>query len=62
MEYVVTQAIEAIGDTGVVADIYRLHRSSEKKREIQWECQQLSCLTDFLTLEWQQHYTKEKQV
>ena len=31
MDYVVTQAIEAIGDTGVTADIYRLRRFSERK-------------------------------
>ena len=35
MDYVVTRAIEAIGDTGITADIYRLRQSSEKKREIQ---------------------------
>ena len=35
MDYVVTRAIEAIGDAGVAADIYRLRRFSEKKREVQ---------------------------
>ena len=38
MDYVVTWAIEAIGDAGVAADIYRLHRFSERKREVQQEC------------------------
>ena len=62
MDYVVTWAIEAIGDAGVAADIYRLCRFSERKREVQWERQWLSHLTDFLTLEWQQHYAKEKRI
>ena len=35
MDYVVMRAIEAIGDAGVAADIYRLRCSSEKKWEIQ---------------------------
>ena len=35
MDYVVTRAIEAIGDAGVAADIYRLCRFSERKHEIQ---------------------------
>ena len=35
MDYVVTRAIEAIGDAGVVADIYRLRCFSERKRKIQ---------------------------
>ena len=35
MNYVVTRAIEAIGDAGVTADIYRLRRCSKKKREVQ---------------------------
>ena len=62
MDYVVTWAIEAIGDAGVTADIYRLRRCSEKKREVQQECQQLSRLADFLMMEWQRHYAEEKQV
>ena len=35
MDYVVTRAIEAIGDAGIAADIHRLCHFSEKKREIQ---------------------------
>ena len=35
MDYIVTQAIEAIGDAGVAADIHRLCRFSERKREVQ---------------------------
>ena len=62
MDYVVTRAIEAIVDAGVAADIYRLHRFSERKREIQWERQWLSCLADFLTSEWQRHYGEEKRL
>ena len=62
MDYVVTRAIEAIGDAGVAADIHRLHRFSERKREVQRERQRLSCLADFLTSEWQQHYGEEKRI
>ena len=53
---------EAVGDAGVVADIYRLRCLGERKREIQRERQWLSRLADFLTLEWQRHYGKEKQL
>ena len=53
MDYVVTRAIEAIGDAGVAADIHRLRRFSERKREVQRERQRLSRLADFLTSEWQ---------
>ena len=53
MDYVVTWAIEAIGDAGVAADIYRLRCFSKRKREVQWERQRLSRLVDFLTLKWQ---------
>ena len=35
MDHVVTWAIEAIGDAGVVADVYRLCCFSERKRKIQ---------------------------
>ena len=62
MDYVVTRAIEAVGDAGVVADIYRLRRFSERKREIQRERQRLSRLADFLTSEWQRHYGEERQL
>ena len=62
MDYIVTWAIEAIGDVGVTADIHRLHRFSEKKQEIQRERQQLSRLVDFLTSEWQRHYGEEKRL
>ena len=62
MDYIVTQAIEAVGDAEVAADIYRLCRFSERKHEIQRECQRLSHLADFLTSEWQQHYSKEKRL
>ena len=62
MDYVMTQAIEAIGDAGVAANIYRLCPFSEKKREVQRERQRLSRLTDFLTSEWQRHYGEEKQI
>ena len=62
MDYVVTRAIEAIGDAGVAADIYRLRRFSEKKRKIQQERQRLSRLADFLTSEWQRHYREEKWI
>ena len=37
MDRAVTQAIEAIGDAGVMADIIRLRKFSEHKREIQRE-------------------------
>ena len=60
MDYVVTQAIEAVRDAGVAADVYRLHCFSERKCKIQQECHCLSRLTDFLTSEWQRHYGKEK--
>ena len=53
MDYVVTLAIEVIGDAGVAADVYRLRCFSERKREIQRERQRLSRLADFLTSEWQ---------
>ena len=53
MDYVVTRAIEAIGDARLAADIHRLRCFSEKKQEVQRERQRLSCLTDFLTSEWQ---------
>ena len=62
MDYVVTRAIEAIGDAGVAADINRLRRFSERKREVQRERQRLSRLADFLTSEWQRHYREEKQI
>ena len=62
MDYVVTQAIEAIGDAGVATDIHRLRRFSERKQEVQRERQRLSCLTDFLTSEWQWHYGEEKRI
>ena len=61
MDYVVTRAIEAIGDAGLVADIHRLRCFSERKWEVQRERQRLSRLADFLTSEWQQHYREEKQ-
>ena len=54
--------MEAVEDAGVMADIYRLCRFSERKREVQQECQWLSRLADFLTSEWQQHYREEKQL
>ena len=47
MDYVVTQAIEAIGDAGVAADIHRLRRFSKRKQEVQQERQRLSRLADF---------------
>ena len=62
MDYVVMRAIEAIGDAGVAADIYRLRCFSEKKCEIQCEPQRLSRLADFLTSEWQRHYGEEKRL
>lgn len=31
MDYVMTQAIEAIEDAGVMANIYRLHHYGERK-------------------------------
>ena len=62
MDYVMTQAIEAIEDAGVMANIYRLHHYGERKWEIQWEHQWLSHLMDFLTSEWQWHYVEEKRV
>ena len=62
MDYVVTRAIEAIGDARVAADVYRLRRFSERKREIQQEHQRLSRLADFLTSEWQRHYGEEKRI
>ena len=62
MDYVVTRAIEAIGDTGVATDIHRLHRFSERKQEVQREHQRLSRLADFLTSEWQRHYGEGKRI
>ena len=62
MDYVVTLAIEVIGDAGVAADVYRLRCFSERKREIQRERQRLSRLADFLTSEWQWHYGEEKRL
>ena len=62
MDYVVTRAIEAIGDAGVAADIHRLCRFSERKQEVQRERQRLSRLADFLTAEWQRHYREERQI
>ena len=62
MDYIVTRAIEAVGDTRVAADIYRLCHFSERKREIQRERQWLSRLADFLTSEWQRHYGEEKRL
>ena len=62
MDYVITQAIEAIGDAGVTADVYRLRCFSERKREVQRERQRLSHLADFLTSEWQQHYGEKKRI
>ena len=53
MDYVVTWAIEAVGDAGVAADVYRLRCFSERKCKIQQERQRLSHLADFLTSEWQ---------
>ena len=35
MDYVVIRAIGALEDAGVAADIYQLHRFSERKREVQ---------------------------
>ena len=35
LDYVVMRAIEAIGDVGVAADIFRLRRFSERKQEVQ---------------------------
>ena len=35
MNYIITWAIEAIGDAGVAANIHRLRHFSEKKREVQ---------------------------
>ena len=52
MDGAVTQAIEAIGNTDVMADILRLRKFSKHKREIQREHQRLGQLTDFLTAEW----------
>ena len=62
MDYVVTQAIEAIGDAGVAADIHRLCCFSKRKWEVQRERQRLSRLVDFLTSEWQRHYGEEKRI
>ena len=62
MDYIVTRAIEAVGDAGVAADIYRLRCFSERKCEIQREQQRLSRLADFLTSEWQRHYGEEKRL
>ena len=62
MDGVVTRAIKAIGDAGVMANIIRLRRFSEHKREIQREQQRLGRLADFLTAEWRRHYTEERQM
>ena len=62
MDYVITRAIEAVGDVGVEADIYRLRRFSERKHEIQQEHQRLGRLADFLASEWQRHYGEEKRL
>ena len=62
MDGAVTRAIEAIGDAGIMADIIRLRRFSERKREIQRERQRLGHLADFLIAEWRRHYTEEKQM
>ena len=62
MDGAVTRAIEAIGDAGVMADIIRLRKFSEQRREIQRERQRLGRLADFLTAEWRRHYAKEKQM
>ena len=62
MDYVVMRAIEAIGDVGVAADIYRLRWFSERKQEVQQERQRLSRLANFLTSEWQRHYGEEKWI
>ena len=62
MDGAVTRAIEAIGDAGVTADIIRLRKFSEQKREIQRERQRLGRLADFLTAEWRRHYAEEKQM
>ena len=62
MDRAVTRAIEAIGDTGVMADIIRLRKFSEHKREIQRERQRLGRLADFLTAEWRRHYAEERQM
>ena len=62
MDYVVMRAIEAIGDVGVAADIYRLRWFSERKQEVQQEHQRLSRLANFLTSEWQRHYGEEKWI
>ena len=62
MDGAVTRAIKAIGDAGIMADIIRLRRFSERKREVQHERQRLEQLADFLTAEWCRHYTKERQM
>ena len=62
MNYVVTQAIEAMGDVGVAVDIQRLCHFSERKQEVQQKHQRLSHLADFLTTKWQHHYEEEKRL
>ena len=52
MDGAVTRAIEAIGDTGVMADVICLRKFSEQKRKIQWEQQKLGRFANFLTAEW----------
>ena len=62
MNYVITRALGALEDAGVTVDVHRLCQFSERKREVQQECQQLSHLANFLTVEWQQHYAEEKRI
>ena len=62
MDGVVTRAIEAIGNAGVMANIIRLRKFSERKREIQRERQRLGHFANFLTAKWHRHHTKEKQM
>ena len=52
MDSAVTRAIETIGDAGVMADIIRIRKFSERKCKIQRERQRLGHLADFLTAEW----------
>ena len=62
MDGAVTRAIEAIGDAGIMDDIIRLRKFSERKCEIQRERQQLGRLADFLTAKWCRHYAEEWQM
>ena len=62
MDGAVTRVIKAIGNAGVMANIIRLRKFSERKREIQREHQRLGRLADFLTAEWRRHYVEEKQM